>query len=183
MNYFRRLGLATLCALMPGLAVAEMPITYRDSTGALFAFTAPDFWSVRTGGERSLTPPGSDEARLINRVIGLQPHAEEGVWMGFMSPNGVRTYDEAVAYLQEIGRFVVTNPEVTERTRVTIGGLPAARFTGTGQRGLKGVNFTAVLIDLPGPRVAISLVVMESGVNPELINDVNGVFASFRAIR
>lgn len=183
MKHLRRLSLAALCALTPGLATAETPITYRDDTGALFAFNAPDFWSVRTGGERNVTPPDSDEARRINRVIGLEPHSDEGVWMGFMSPHGVRTYQDAVTYLQEIGRFIVTDPEVTDRKRVTIGGLPAAKFTGTGTRGLKGVAFTAVLIDLPGPRVAISLVVMEAGANPELVNDVNGVFASFRAIR
>lgn len=179
----RKFALALLVAGVPAAAQADMPVTYRDDGRALFHFTVPDFWTVQSGGKRALTPPGSDEARLINRVIGLQPQAETGVWMGFMSPNGVRTYDEAVAYLQDIGRFVVNDPEVTAQKRITIGGQPAARFTGTGRRGTTGVNFTAVLIDLPGSRVAISLVVMEAGANPELANDANAVFDSFRVAR
>lgn len=179
----RRLALALLVAGSPMAALADMPVTYREDGRALFHFTVPDFWTVQTGGKQALTPPGSDEARLINRVIGMQPQTESGVWMGFMSPNGVRTYEDAVTYLQEIGRFVVTDPQVSARQRVTVGGLPAARFAGTGRRGTRGVSFTAVLIDLPGPRVAISLVVLESGADPALVNDANAVFDSFRAAR
>ncbi|MEX0285817.1 MAG: hypothetical protein AB3N23_14510 [Paracoccaceae bacterium] len=179
----QRAAMLALCALGPSMALSDMPITYRDDGRSLFHLTVPDFWTVRAGGQRSVTPPGSEEARLINRVIGLQPQTEDGVWMGFMSPHGVQTYDQAVEYLSEIGRFVVTEPEVTTRERVTVGGRPAARFAGTGRRGSRGVNFTAVLIDLPGRRVAISLVVMEADVDPDFVNDVNAVFDSFRVAR
>ncbi|MBE1282455.1 MAG: hypothetical protein GJ676_04010 [Rhodobacteraceae bacterium] len=175
------LGAAVL-ALTPVLAAAEMPVTYRDEGRSLFRFNAPDFWTVRAGGQRSVTPPGGDEARLINRVIGLQPSVDDGVWMGFMSPHGVRTYEDAVEYLRDIGPFIVEDSKVAERERIRIGGLPAARITGTGHRGRIGVNFTVILVDLPGNRVAISIVVLEDGSDPSFVNEINEVFASFRAV-
>lgn len=166
---------------MPQLASADMPVTYKDEGQALFRVSAPDFWVVRSGGQRAVTPPGLDEARLINRVIGLQPVTEKGIWVGFISPHGVRTYDEAVEYLRDIGPFLVKDAKVDSRTRVSIGGLPAARITGTGRRDGKTLYFTAFVIDLPRDRVAISIVVMESGLDPGYVADVNAIFASFRA--
>ncbi len=179
----RRLALATILASLPLPALADMPVTYRDEGRSLFHINVPDFWSVRAGGQRSITPPGSDEARLINRVIGLQPQGEDGVRMGLMSPHGVRTYEDAVEYLRDIGPFLVSDPVVGERKRIRIGGMPAAKFAGTGRRDGRSVNFTAVLIDLPGSRIAISIVIMEAGTDPAYVNDVNAVFASFRAAR
>lgn len=170
-----------LMAAAPGVR-AGVTISYDDGGQDLFRFDVPDFWTMRAGGRRSVTPPGSEEARLINRVIGLHPQTEEGVWIGFMSPNGVRTYDEGVAYLRDIGSFILTDAKVTSESRVQIGGRPTARFVGTGRRNGRVVSFTALLIDLPGSRVAISLVVLEAGVDAGYVNDVNAVLSSFRAI-
>ncbi len=160
-----------------------MPLTYEDEGTPLFSVSAPDFWQVRTGGQRAITPPGSDEARLINRVIGLSPVTEDGVWVGFMSPHGVRGYEDALEYLRDIGPFLVKDAQVQDRERIRIGGRPAARIAGSGRRDGRSVGFTALIIDLPGDRVAISIVVMESGVDPGYAADVNAILASFRAGR
>ena len=174
---------AAAAVLTPSLAQADMPITYKADGQALFTLTVPDFWSARAGGGRSLTAPGSDETRHINRLIGLKPVADTGIWMGFISPHGVSNFEDALEYLRGVGPFLVKDPQVQERGRITIGGLPAGRVTGTGRRDGKAVSFTAVVIDLPRNRMAVSVVVMEAGVNPDLVSDVNAVFASFRATR
>lgn len=168
-------------ATLPHWANADMPLTYKDEGRALFRISAPDFWTVRTGGQRSVSPPELDEARLINRVIGLQPVTEDGVWVGFISPHGVRSYADALDYLRDIGPFLVKDATLDSQTRVRIGGLPAARLVGSGRRDRKSVNYTALVIDLPGDRVAISVVIMEGGVDPGYVADINAIFASFRA--
>ncbi|MDP5215882.1 hypothetical protein Q5Y75_01490 [Ruegeria sp. 2205SS24-7] len=179
----RRAICAALLAGLPGAALADMPLTYESDGRALFRLSAPDFWQVRAGGPRAITAPETGEARLINRVIGMEPVADKGVWVGFLSPNGISTLDQAEDYLAGIGRSLVKEPEVTERTSITLGGLPTHRITGIGRRDGRAVSFTALLIDLPTNRVAISLAVIENGANPELVNDVNAIYSSFRAIR
>ncbi|MBO9451973.1 hypothetical protein J7426_16990 [Tropicibacter sp. R16_0] len=179
----RATALVVATALSATVAKADMPVTYVEDNRALFHVSAPDFWQVRAGGPRAITPPGSDEARLINRVIGFEPVAEKGVWVGFMSPNGVSTFDGAVEYLRNIGQSIVEDPILDDSKPTRIGGLPAQKYAGHGRRGGKSVNFTAVLIDLPGNRVAISLAISEAGANAELISDVNAIYDSFRAAR
>ncbi|MCL6285055.1 hypothetical protein M3P21_16100 [Ruegeria sp. 2012CJ41-6] len=179
----RRAVCAVLLAGLPAATLADMPLTYESDGRALFRLSAPDFWQVRAGGPRAIAAPETGEARLINRVIGLEPVADKGVWVGFMSPNGIRTLGQAEDYLSGIGRSLVKDPEVTGRSSITLGGLPAKRITGTGRRDGRAVSFTALLIDLPTNRVAISLAVIESGADPDLVNDVNAIYGSFRAIR
>ncbi len=176
------LGL-TILGLTPSLAVAEMPVIYKNGGQSLFEVSAPDYWQVRAGGPRVLSPPDLDEERLINRVIGFSPVSEQGAWVGFMSPNGVRTFDQAVEYLRNIGKSIVEDPVLDSETKTRIGGLAAAKYAGHGRRGRKAVNFTALLIDLPGDRVAISIAILEAGVDPEMINDINAIYSSFRSLR
>ncbi|WP_425044207.1 hypothetical protein [Primorskyibacter sp. S87] len=162
--------------------MADMPVTYRDQGQALFSLNVPDFWTASAGGQRTVTASETGEARLINRVISLQPKTEPRVWVGFMSPNGIRTRDEAISYLSDIGAFIVRDPVLTDQKRISVGGRPAERFSGTGRRNGRGVNFTALLIALPGNRVAVSISVIEDGADPELVNDINAIYASFRAV-
>lgn len=178
-NGFRLLALAA--TLLPGLAAADMPVIYKDGNQPLFRFSAPDFWTVRTGGRRDLTAPEHETGRGVSRVIGLQPSADPHVWMGFVAPQGVSTFAQAADYLRDIGPFLVKTPDVAGMKSARIGGLPAKTLTGTGSRNGRKVSFTAAVIDLPGPRMAVSVVVFEDGANPELVRDVNSVFASFRA--
>lgn len=174
--------LVVMSFTLPKAAAADMPVVYMDEGRALFSFDVPDFWQVRSGGQRSVTPPDADEARLINRVIGMRPSADDGAWMGFISPHGVRTYDEAIEYLSDIGPFVVEDATAKPPRRVSIGGRPAASISGTGRREGRAVSFTAVVIDLPRDRAAIALTVLESGADPSFVDAFNTVFASFRAL-
>lgn len=166
--------------LAPSLASADMPVTYQDSGRSLFTVSAPDFWTVRAGGTRELTAPG-EEAKGVSRVIGMHPVSEPRVWVGFVSPKGVSNFGQAADYLRDIGPFLVKNAEVESRKSLKIGGLPARTIAGHGTRKGKSVNFTAVVIDLPNGRMAISVTVMESGADPEITADVNAIYSSFRA--
>lgn len=173
---------AALCVVATS-ASAQMAVTYTDNGKSLFRFEAPDFWSVRSGGSRELTAPGTEDTRIVSRVIGLQPVTEPKLWVGFLSPAQVGTIAQGETYLQDIGPFLVKDAIVEERKTVRIGGLPAASYAGQGLRDGKTVQFTALLIDLPNGRMAISIVVMEPGIDPMIVDDVNAIFTSFRAVR
>lgn len=161
------------------LAWADMPVTYTDAGRALFSVNAPDFWTVRTGGMRELTAPGL-EARDVVRVIGMHPDSDPRVWIGFISPHGVRNFDEANEYLRDIGPFLVENAQIDTRRDLRVGGLPAESKSGHGTRKGQTVNFTVLVIDLPNGRMAISVTVMQAGIDPATVADVNAIHASFR---
>ncbi len=178
-----RAALACL-ALGPVAAWAEMPVTYMDGGRALFHISAPDFWTVRAGGPQELKGPGEDEsARPVARLIGMSPTTDPHVWVGFISPPGVTDLDGGLAYLRDVGPHLVSDPEVTRRETTRIGGLPTRVVAGNGQRQGRAVEFTATVIDLPSGRVAVSVTVIEAGADPALVEDVNAVYASFRAAR
>lgn len=177
----RLLFLACAALFAAQSAVAETPVTYTDNGKALFSFSAPDFWTVHVGGNRALTDSQTEETRTVSRVIGLQPETEPGLWVGFISPLNVRTFDDVRDYLTDIGPFLVKDAIVGSRKSRRIAGRAARTISGSGRRDGKAVNFTAVAIDLPGNRMAVSVVVMEAGLDPASVNDVNRIFASFRA--
>ncbi|MBL4766632.1 MAG: hypothetical protein JKY94_02825 [Rhodobacteraceae bacterium] len=162
---------------------AEVPITYTDAGRALFRFDAPDFWTIRTGGARQLSAPDTEDERGVSRLIGLSPTADPHVWIGFVSPQGISNFAEGVEYLRDIGPSLVKDPVTTSRKERRVNGLKVASFAGTGTRKGKTVNFTAILIDLPGGRIAVSVVVMEPGFNADTLGAVNAIFNSFRAVR
>lgn len=172
----------TCTALLTGAAKADTPLGYTENGKALFRIDIPDFWTTRIGGPRTLTPPGEDNPRDVARVIGLSPEGGDGVWVGFIVPYGVRNLDEGVEYLREVGPHIVRDSELSEYRKRKIGGRNALTFTGKGRRDGRQVQFTAALIDLPGGRVAFSITVLESGFNASVLEDVNDIYASFRAI-
>ena len=65
--------LVVMSFTLPKAAAADMPVVYMDEGRALFSFDVPDFWQVRSGGQRSVTPPDADEARLITGSSGCGP--------------------------------------------------------------------------------------------------------------
>ncbi len=162
---------------------ADVPVTYTDSGGALFRFDAPDFWTMRTGGARLLSAPDTEDERDVSRLIGLHPTTDPTVWVGFVSPQGLSTFEEGVEYLSDIGPSLVKDPVTTVRKEKRINGLKAATFSGTGTRKGKLVNYTAILIDLPGGRIAVSVVVMEPGIDAATLGAVNAMLNSVHAVR
>lgn len=174
--------LAACLSLSAAPLFADTPMGYTEHGKALFRIDVPDFWNVRIGGPRTLTPPGEDASREVARVIGLSPEGSEGIWMGFVVPIGISTIDQGVDYMREFGPHLVHDPEVSEQRTRTIGGRQAVTFTGKGRRNGKQVQFTAVLIGLPHNRVAFSVTVLENGFDAAVLEDVNDVYESFRAI-
>jgi len=181
-EYMRVLTVVVASLTLAPTAWADLPVTYKDGTRALFSVSAPDFWTVRAGGARELAAPG-EEARDVARVMAMYPFSEPRVWVGFISPHGVSNFDQAADYLRDIGPFLVKEPQIASRKSLRINGLAARSIAGSGKRKGKAVNFTALLIDLPHGRMAISVVVMEAGIDPAITDDVNAIFGSFRAIR
>lgn len=175
-------GFATCAAMATGPALSDTPIGYREGGKALFVIDVPDFWTARVGGPRVLTPPGEESPRDVARVIGLSPEGADGIWMGFVVPVGLRNLAEGADYMREIGPHLVKDPVVSQRKNRKIGGRDALTISGNGRRNGKSVHFTAVLIDLPHNRIAFSVTVLEKGYDNSVLEDVNDVYASFRAI-
>ncbi|AXI54537.1 hypothetical protein C1J05_08555 [Sulfitobacter sp. JL08] len=182
-SVFKRFAAAVLLICAAGMGHAGTPVVYSDGEQSLFRVDVPDFWSVRTGGERVIADPETDEPRTVGRVIGLAPVEGGGVWVGLVSPRNVTTLDQADQYLRDIGPFLVQDTEISKRTNRRIAGLPARTVAGRGTRDRKSIDFTAVTIDLPNGRVAVAVVVFEAGADPASADVINEMFASFKAIR
>ncbi len=184
MSFFSRSTIAACAALWMATAapiLAETPVTYTDAGRALFSFSVPDFWAVRTGGPREIEDTELGDPRAVARVMGIRPVTDDNVWMGFVSPAGVASIDGGLRYLEDIDKFLVKDPVVSETTNTRIGGLPARVIRGTGNRDGRGINFTATVIDLPRDRVAVIVAILRDGADPAYVDDLNDVFASFRS--
>ncbi len=179
----RSLSAAALWLAAVNISSADTPVTYTDNGRALFQFSVPDFWMVRTGGQREIEDTAIGDSRGVSRVIGMRPVTDDNVWMGFVSPQGVGDIEGGFQYLADIDKFLVKDPKVTSSGETKIGGLPARVVRGTGRRDGRGVNFTATVIDLPQNRVAVAVAILRDGADPEFANDLNAVFASFRSVR
>lgn len=169
--------------LIAAPAQADTPVTYTDQGRALFRFEIPDFWTLRTGGPREIEDTTLGDARAVARVMGIRPVTDDHVWMGFVSPSGVANIQGGIRYLEDIDKFLVKDPTVTDTSDTRIGGLPARVFRGTGKRDGRGVNFTATVIDLPRSRVAIAIAILRDGADPAYVDALNAVFASFRSLQ
>ena len=185
-NFFplKRASLAALAlwVLVPLGAVANTTVTYSDGGKALFDIEVPDFWNIRTGGLRDLEGPDSEGIRDISRVFGMTPEAHDGVWVGMIAPHGVSTLEEARAYLQDIGPFLVEDPTVAAPTPRRINGLSASSLKGKGRRNGKAIDFTVLAIELPGNRVAIAVVVLEKGADMTPLGDINAMLSSIKPV-
>ncbi|SFM12324.1 hypothetical protein [Shimia aestuarii] len=173
--------LALIAGFMPvSAAVADTPVHYRDGSETIFSVDVPDFWTVRVGGSRTLTPPGEDASRDVERVIGLEPESDSGVWVGFVVPEGLRTLDEAADYARSLAPQIAKDTEVTEFESRRIAGYPARVYRGTGRRNGTTVHFTVSLIDLPNGSVIFSMTALHPGYRADALEDVNAIYNSIR---
>ena len=178
---FRLATVSAALVLAVGLAHAGTPVTYTDGDKPVFSIEVPDFWKVRVGGDRSLTPPGEEESRVVERVIGLQPEKDSGVWIGFVSPDGLRTLDEAEDYARSLAQQVAKGATVTDLESRRIAGYPARVYRGQGRRDNQTVFFTVSLIDLPNGRVVFSMTALSADYARDALVDVNAIYNSIRS--
>ena len=177
---FRTLSFLLALAI-PSAAIAEVRASYAENGTTLFSFDVPDFWDLRSGGRRTLTLPGTEDARNIPQILSMRPTVDPTVWMAFYSPDGVRNISEGKDYLREIGEFLTNTPEITKNDPGHVAGRAAQIVKGTGRRDGKSLQFTIAIIDLPGPRIAIGVAVVEAGTEPAFYDELNAVYDSFRA--
>ena len=183
MNFMRPFAISIALLVSPALVQAQTPVTYSVQGEPVFSISVPDFWLVRTGGPRDIEDTQLGDTRAVSRVIGLRPEADDGVWMGLVSPASVGTIQEGISYLVDIERFLVNTPEISGRSSARIGGRPAEVVRGTGRRNGRGISFTAAVIDLPGPRVAVAVAILAGDADAGFVEDLNDIFASFRVIQ
>ena len=179
-NFARGIALGALC-LFPIGAQAETEVVYSDAGRDVFEVTIPDFWTLRVGGAREITPSSDEALRPIARVFGLSPETENGVWIGLISPPQLRSLEDAADYAQSLSGQLAETTEVTSRESRRIAGYPAFVLEGTGRRSGRDVNFTAAVIELPGQRVVVGLTVLERGYDPSALKDVNAILHSIKA--
>lgn len=179
-NFARGMALGALC-LFPIGAQAETEVVYSDAGSDVFEVTIPDFWTLRVGGAREITPSSDEALRPIARVFGLSPETANGVWIGLISPPQLRALEDAADYAQSLSGQLAETTEVTSRESRRIAGYPAFVLEGTGRRSGRGVNFIAAVIELPGQRVVVGLTVLERGYDPSALKDVNAILHSIKA--
>lgn len=174
---------ALLCAALAlaSPASADLRISYADGDRPLFSVAVPDFWSIETGGAREISPPDEAAAVPVPQIVTLRPTVEPDVWMGFFSPPGISTLEGGLDYLEEIEKFMSSDPEIISISKERVAGLPARVIKGTGRRDGADIVFTIAVLDLPGARLAIAAAVAERTAAPALIDEINRVFASVRA--
>lgn len=160
---------------------AEAVATLRDGGKSLFSFSVPDFWTLQTGGRQLLTLPGSEETRPVPQILSIRPTEDPTVWMGFFSPAGVANISEGRTYLRSVGKFIGSDPTITDRFTRKIGNRDAQIIQGTTRRDRMDLQFSIAIIDLPGSRIAIGASVIEDGTEPEFYDEMNAVYDSFRA--
>lgn len=182
-NYVQAAIVAIAATVGASAVSADVPVYYTEGNKRLFSFELPDFWVLLSGGDRTLAAPGTENNRRVSRVIGMEPEGTGGVWLGFVVPDGVTTRAQAYAYLDEVGTSLVRNPQETKSVNRSIAGRPAVVTSGTGSVGNERVQYTAVVVDLPGSKFAIGVTIVEPDATPTQIDQLNQIFDSIRVAR
>lgn len=177
----RSILLALGMGLCANITLADTPATYMDGPDRIFQVSVPDFWNLRTGGMREIAPDAADELRSVERVFGLSPEKDHGVWMGLISPPQFRNLQDAKNYARSLSGQLAKSTKITGNMDRRVAGYPATVIEGTGRRNGKSVNFTVVLMDLKTGRVVIGLTVLEHGHDPNALADVNAILQSIKA--
>ncbi|MDA5555566.1 hypothetical protein [Shimia sp. MMG029] len=167
--------------VIPHVAHSETEVTYADAGRNVFEVTVPDFWTLRVGGEREITPPSEDALRPVARVFGLSPESANGVWVGLMSPPQLRSLKDARDYAKSLSGQLAKTTEIVRTEERTVAGYPAFVIDGKGRRNGRSVNFTAAVLELPRNRVVVGLTVLERGYDPDALSDVNAILQSIQA--
>lgn len=172
---------ALTAALLAGMALpatAEIMASYETGGRDVFSVRVPDNWVVSAGGFEARQAPEGIGA--VPRVLGLRPENDPRIWVGFLSPDGVATIAQAEAYIQSLDLRLVEDPKLGAAEQTVIGGRSARTYSGTGTREGRPVNFTIALIDMPGARTVIGVIVGENGARGLYRDDITALVRSFR---
>ncbi|GAA6178645.1 MULTISPECIES: hypothetical protein [unclassified Shimia] len=172
--------LGCFCASVTAVTAGTTAV-YEDAGKGVFEVTVPDFWTLRVGGDRDLTPSSEDELRVVERVFGLTPEKDHGVWIGLISPPRFHTLQDAKDYARSLGGQLAKTTEITSSKDRRISGYPAHVIEGTGRRDGRAVNFTVMLLDMQNSRVVVGLTVLEKGYDPNAVADINAILQSIKA--
>ncbi|SMP35107.1 hypothetical protein [Shimia sagamensis] len=171
---------AVLCAAS-SLALAGTQVAYSDQTRNVFQVDVPDFWNLRVGGPRDLAPSNDDDIRAVERVFGLEPESDHGVWVGLISPQKFRTLEDAKEYARGLSGQLAKTTEILTAEDRRVGNYPATVITGTGRRDGKPVSFNVTLLDIQNGRVVVALTIMSQGFDQSALTDVNAILQSIKA--
>ncbi len=154
------IGAAFALGLWSGVAGASVEVRYETGGAQLFAFDAPDGWTVRTGVE--LAKGAAEGERPMPRVISLLPDmARPVMWVGLWSPLDVLSVDEAVDYLDGLNLNLLENPRIVGVEDRRINGRAARIVRGEGARDGTPFTFVAVLVQMTPRRVAVAAFIGE----------------------
>jgi hypothetical protein len=143
--------------LLPGVALAEVTVTYETEGQKLFSFQVPDGWEIRKGDRAS--KGAQKDAR---RIISVLPNERKQVmWAGFWSPPKVKDLTEVTDYLRGVAPKLLPTAEIAYRDERTINGKAARIVSGTGEREGRDFDFALIAIQIAKDRVAISAFVGE----------------------
>ncbi len=179
-----KLGCLLLCPVLSGapmLAQADTQVVYSDQTRNVFQVDVPDFWNLRVGGPRALSPDGDEELRTVERVFGMEPESDHGVWVGLISPPRFRSLEDAKEYARGLSGQLATTTEILSAKDRRVGSYPATVITGTGRREGRPVTFNVTMLDIKNGRVVVALTIMSQGFDQRALADVNAILNSIKA--
>ncbi len=165
----------------PMVAQADTQVVFSDQTRNVFQVDVPDFWNLRVGGPRELSPDGDEALRTVERVFGLEPESDHGVWVGLISPPRFGSLEDAKEYARGLSGQLAKTTEILTAEDRRVGNYPATVITGTGRREGRPVSFNVTMLDIRNGRVVVALTIMSQGFDQSALADVNAILNSIKA--
>lgn len=128
-------SLIVAIALAGAPAMGGTPVAYETDGAPVFRFEVPDNWTLRTGQDTNpkLMPAGTAP---MPRIVSMAPEAAGAgaMWVGFWSPPGVSTIEEAEAHVSRTSKTLLESSKEESREDLVIGAGPARVVLGSRRR-------------------------------------------------
>jgi len=165
----------------PILVQADTQVVYSDQTRNVFQVDVPDFWNLRVGGPRELSLDGDEDIRAVERVFGLEPESDHGVWVGLISPPRFGSLEDGKDYARSLSGQLAKTTEILSAEDRRVGNYPATVITGSGRRDGRPVSFNVTMLDIKNGRVVVALTFMSQDFDQRALADVNAILNSIKA--
>lgn len=168
LRQWKPLCAASAFSVVAVAADAGPRLVYETGGESLFSIAIADHWMVNVGKETpaSEMPDGTEPNP---RVISLVPdRPEASLWVGFWSPLGVGSLDDATKYLIGLEGRLLENAKVESRSMLDVAGASGFILRGTGDRYGLQLEFSIAVLDLKGDRVAVFAFIGEPGEREQL---------------